>query len=93
MARIKLVKVDDKGKVLNLTEKELQQLLDDAYDEGYKDGKAVGKVEYIPVYTPATPTVTPWWQTYITTSDKSIELGDGAITWSKPDDNITFTAK
>ena len=91
MARIKLVKVDDKGKVLNLTEKELQQLLDDAYDEGYKDGKAVGKVEYIPVYT-HTPTITPWWQTYYTTSDsKSLEIGDnGAITWSKPDDNVTL---
>lgn len=51
MARIKLVKVDDKGKVLNLTEKELQQMLDDAYDEGYNDGYENGsKFKVVPIY-------------------------------------------
>ena len=96
MSKIKLVKVDKEGKILNLTEKELQEMLDEAYDEGYadacEDGTKIDK-EYIPVpYYPY-----DWWKPYVSPTYPTITWTTSdpghftpSVTYCKNDDPITL---
>lgn len=73
--KYKVVPVDKYG-IINITDKELEDMLEEAYQEGYQDGTNSVKPETI--RGPYTAHITPY-------NDYS------SVTYSKPEDLITYT--
>ena len=68
MSRIVVIRANDHGRI-EMSEEQLQQMLDDAYNQGYADGtKNIVVSPYVQQYPWITSPVYPWTVTYSTTS-------------------------